>query len=133
MAELISGRALWPGKTDIDQLHLICTTLGELNQRLMKIFQNNGLYKGVIFPKPVKYRSLEEQIPRASEIQISLLLKCFEKNPDHRWTCIQLLNHEYFRNFNFQTNKLHNTQHNSSKVIVLKLLTASRLNIQFCT
>ena len=28
MAEMIRGEALWPGKSDLDQLHLIKKTLG---------------------------------------------------------------------------------------------------------
>ena len=28
-AELISGQALWPGKSDVDQLYLIKKTLGK--------------------------------------------------------------------------------------------------------
>lgn len=29
-AELLSGQALWPGRSDVDQLYLIQKTLGEL-------------------------------------------------------------------------------------------------------
>ena len=36
------------------------------------------------------------------KLQIDFLKKCLDKNPDDRWTCDQLLQHEYFKNFNFK-------------------------------
>lgn len=28
--------------------------------------------------------------------------KCLEKDPEKRWTAVELLNHDYFKNFSFQ-------------------------------
>jgi hypothetical protein len=30
MAEMVQGEALWPGKSDVDQLYLIKETLGKI-------------------------------------------------------------------------------------------------------
>lgn len=35
-------------------------------------------------------------------LKIDFLKKCLDKDPNHRWTCDQLLQHAYFENFNFQ-------------------------------
>ena len=38
-AELVKGEALWPGKSDVDQLYLIRKNLGDLIPRHMQIFK----------------------------------------------------------------------------------------------
>lgn len=35
-AELVRGEALWPGKSDVDQLYLIRRTLGEFGNTVIK-------------------------------------------------------------------------------------------------
>jgi hypothetical protein len=37
--ELVKGEALWPGKSDVDQLYLIRKNLGDLISRHMQIFK----------------------------------------------------------------------------------------------
>ena len=39
--ELVKGEALWPGKSDVDQLYLIRRNLGDLIPRHMQIFKVN--------------------------------------------------------------------------------------------
>ena len=39
--ELVKGEALWPGKSDVDQLYLIRKNLGDLIPRHMQIFKVN--------------------------------------------------------------------------------------------
>ncbi|XP_023231515.1 cyclin-dependent kinase-like 1 [Centruroides sculpturatus] len=51
-AELMRGEALWPGKSDVDQLYLIRKTLGDLMPRHMQIFKANDYFIGVIIPEP---------------------------------------------------------------------------------
>ncbi|KAK4336852.1 hypothetical protein RND71_043401 [Anisodus tanguticus] len=43
-AELILGEPLWPGKSDIDQLHLIRLTLGQLIPKHLNVFKNNQYF-----------------------------------------------------------------------------------------
>ncbi|GIX89636.1 hypothetical protein CEXT_420801 [Caerostris extrusa] len=80
-AELIRGEALWPGKSDVDQLYLIRRTLGELTPRHMQIFKKNDFFNGVSIPD-VETR------------------KCMDKDPEKRYTCEQLFHHRYFDGFN---------------------------------
>lgn len=44
-AELIRGDALWPGRSDVDQLYLIRRTLGDLLPRHLAIFSQNEYFK----------------------------------------------------------------------------------------
>ena len=103
-AELIRGEALWPGKSDVDQLYLIRRTLGDLLQRHMAIFQQNEFFAGVTLPTPQSLIPLENALPEGPKtlVQIDFLKKCLDKDPDLRWTCDQLLLHAYFENFHFK-------------------------------
>lgn len=44
-AELLRGEALWPGRSDVDQLYLIRKTLGELLPRHLAIFNQNEYFR----------------------------------------------------------------------------------------
>lgn len=48
LAELIKGEALWPGKSDVDQLYLIRCTVGDLLPRHMQAFKNNDFFQVII-------------------------------------------------------------------------------------
>ena len=43
--ELVKGEALWPGKSDVDQLYLIRKNLGDLIPRHMQIFKVGSQHK----------------------------------------------------------------------------------------
>ncbi|XP_031785487.1 cyclin-dependent kinase-like 1 isoform X3 [Nasonia vitripennis] len=103
-AELIRGEALWPGKSDVDQLYLIRRTLGDLLPRHMAIFQQNEFFAGISLPTPQTLTPLETVLPETSSstLQMDFLKKCLDKEPDQRWTCDQLLQHVYFENFHFK-------------------------------
>ncbi|XP_012275939.1 cyclin-dependent kinase-like 1 isoform X3 [Orussus abietinus] len=109
-AELIRGEALWPGKSDVDQLYLIRRTLGDLLPRHMAIFQQNEFFAGVTLPTPQTLTPLETALPNRTNTplqlifftQLDFLQKCLDKDPQERWTCDQLLQHDYFENFHFK-------------------------------
>lgn len=44
-AELIRGAALWPGRSDVDQLYMIRRTLGDLLPRHLTIFSQNEYFR----------------------------------------------------------------------------------------
>ncbi|KAH1006172.1 hypothetical protein HUJ05_006934 [Dendroctonus ponderosae] len=77
MAELIKGEAIWPGKSDVDQLYLIRCSVGDLLPRHMQAFKSNDFFQG----------------------------KCLDKDPAKRWTCTELMNHSYFENFSFKVDE----------------------------
>ncbi|XP_014471219.1 PREDICTED: cyclin-dependent kinase-like 4 isoform X1 [Dinoponera quadriceps] len=100
-AELIRGEALWPGKSDVDQLYLIRRTLGDLLPRHMAIFQQNEFFAGITLPTPQTLTLLQDALPH-NPLQLDFLKKCLDKDPNERWTCEQLLRHSYFDNFHFK-------------------------------
>ncbi|GFR08443.1 cyclin-dependent kinase-like 1, partial [Trichonephila clavata] len=100
-AELIRGEALWPGKSDVDQLYLIRRTLGELTPRHLQIFKKNDFFNGVSIPEVDTRETLESRLPvNISEEELDFLKKCLDKDPEKRYTCEQLLHHRYFDGFN---------------------------------
>lgn len=44
-AELLRGTALWPGRSDVDQLYMIRRTLGDLLPRHLAIFGQNEYFR----------------------------------------------------------------------------------------
>lgn len=100
-AELMKGEALWPGKSDVDQLYLICKTLGNLIPRHIQIFKSNDFFSGVNIPEPDSRESLESKIPPPiNEQGLDFLKRCLDKDPQMRYSCEQLLKHSYFDNAN---------------------------------
>ncbi|TKR86603.1 hypothetical protein L596_011165 [Steinernema carpocapsae] len=115
LAELITGEALWPGRSDVDQLYLIRKTMGnlvfktcfiripgELLPRHMQIFRSNQFFYGLSIPDPDVIQELSSKLPNASPVVIDFLYKCFDTNPEKRWSCAELLNHDYFHGFTFR-------------------------------
>ncbi|XP_063627818.1 cyclin-dependent kinase-like 4 isoform X2 [Cydia splendana] len=103
-AELLSSEALWPGKSDLDQLYLIRKTLGDLLPRHMTIFSQNTFFQGMALPEPTTLEPLESKLPQRyahNELVLDFLKKCLDKDPMMRWTCEQLLRHAIFENFLF--------------------------------
>ncbi|CAH2013621.1 unnamed protein product [Acanthoscelides obtectus] len=97
LAELLRGDALWPGKSDVDQLFLICSTLGELLPRHVQAFRDNSFFRGVTLPKPARITPLEQRLPEdCPPAALDFLKKCLDKDPAKRWTCEELLSHKYF-------------------------------------
>ncbi|XP_064484027.1 cyclin-dependent kinase-like 4 [Ornithodoros turicata] len=95
-AELMRGEALWPGRSDVDQLFLIRKTLGELIPRHLHIFKTNEFFAGVSIPDPEVSEPLENAIPPTVDAAgIDFLRRCLDKDPTRRWTCEQLLQHPY--------------------------------------
>ncbi|KRT84351.1 protein kinase, partial [Oryctes borbonicus] len=62
MAELIKGDALWPGKSDVDQLYLIRCTVGDLMPRHMQAFKSNEFFQGITLPVPQQLIPLEVKV-----------------------------------------------------------------------
>ncbi|KAK4884487.1 hypothetical protein RN001_000758 [Aquatica leii] len=105
LAELTKGEALWPGKSDVDQLYLIRCTIGDLLPRHMHVFKTNDFFQGVTLPVPQQLCPLEVKLPMCNGTVLDFLKKCLDRDPAKRWTCEQLLTHSYFENFNFKVDE----------------------------
>ncbi|XP_019866678.1 cyclin-dependent kinase-like 1 isoform X2 [Aethina tumida] len=105
LAELVKGEALWPGKSDVDQLYLIRSTIGDLLPRHMQFYKKNEFFKGIILPVPMQIIPLQAKLPMCSSTTIDFLEKCLDKNPSSRWSCEELIMHPYFQNFKFKVDE----------------------------
>ncbi|XP_041969500.1 cyclin-dependent kinase-like 4 isoform X2 [Aricia agestis] len=117
-AELLSSEALWPGKSDLDQLYLIRKTLGDLLPRHMTIFSQNTFFQGMSLPEPTTLEPLEKKIPQRyanNELVLDFLKKCLDKDPNMRWTCEQLLRHPIFENFLFNVTLTDHDEYEKSR------------------
>ncbi|CAD6195073.1 unnamed protein product [Caenorhabditis auriculariae] len=99
-AELMTGEALWPGRSDIDQLYLIRKTLGDFLPRHLSIFPCQPIFFfGLSIPEPEQMEPLPQKLPNSSSSQLDFLCKCFEMSPDRRWSCSELQQHPIFQNW----------------------------------
>ena len=57
------GEALWPGKSDVDQLYLIRRNLGDLIPRHMQIFKQNEFFCGLSIPDPGTIEPVDRKLP----------------------------------------------------------------------
>lgn len=62
--ELVKGEALWPGKSDVDQLYLIRRNLGDLIPRHMQIFKSNEFFCGLSIPDPGTIENIDKKLPK---------------------------------------------------------------------
>eukprot|EP00054_Salpingoeca_dolichothecata_P022504 m.147698 g.147698 ORF g.147698 m.147698 type:complete len:400 (-) comp24359_c0_seq3:46-1245(-) len=97
-AEMLTGRPLWPGKSDIDQLYHIIQTLGELTPRHIQIFSTNSYFTGLQIPEPSAETRvpLETKFSSFDQITIKFMRSCLRPEPSDRATCTSLLSHTYF-------------------------------------
>lgn len=98
-AELMRGEALWPGKSDVDQVYLIRKTMGDLIPRHNQVFKSNEFFTGVVIPEPDSFEPLRTKIPRnIDDVGFDFIKKCLDKDPSKRPSCEQLMRHPYFSN-----------------------------------
>eukprot|EP00042_Codosiga_hollandica_P049580 m.577807 g.577807 ORF g.577807 m.577807 type:complete len:440 (-) comp57916_c0_seq18:1632-2951(-) len=100
-AEMLTGRPLWPGRSDIDQLYHIIQTLGALTPRHIQIFSCNSYFSGMSIPEPEpdNMRPLEVRFAGFESLPLSMLRTCLDVEPSARGSCSQLLDHPYFDGF----------------------------------
>jgi len=93
-AELSNSLPLFPGKSDLDQLHLIMSSCGELCQQHQVIFEKSSTFKKFLKILP-SYKigsvPLERQLKTTSSDLIAFIKSCLKMDPNERRTCQQLL------------------------------------------
>lgn len=99
LAEMLTGMPLWPGRSDLDQLHLITKTLTELVPRHREIFEKNDFFKGCKLPTPQKQSNLKDKFmslqPPITENELQFLQGCLTMDPQQRASTSLLLKHAY--------------------------------------
>jgi len=93
-AELSNSLPLFPGKSDLDQLHLIMTACGELCEMHQTIFEKSSNFKKFTKLLP-RYKigsvPLERTLKTTSVDLIEFIKSCLKMDPTMRMTCRNLL------------------------------------------
>jgi len=95
-AELFSLRPLFPGSSEVDQIHKICTVLGSPNIQTWP--------DGVRLASKMNFRlplatgvPLENLVPKAEKKAVELMKELLRWDPNKRPTIKEALNHHYFK------------------------------------
>eukprot|EP00186_Timspurckia_oligopyrenoides_P003218 CAMPEP_0182447926 /NCGR_PEP_ID=MMETSP1172-20130603/21736_1 /TAXON_ID=708627 /ORGANISM="Timspurckia oligopyrenoides, Strain CCMP3278" /LENGTH=349 /DNA_ID=CAMNT_0024644575 /DNA_START=389 /DNA_END=1438 /DNA_ORIENTATION=+ len=95
MAELFTGRPLFPGSDELDQIQAICSVLGTIRTSTWKegAALMHRFNPKVIDVAPV---SLKNVIPQASPAALELISDMLRYNPNDRPTAREALNYDFF-------------------------------------
>ncbi|XP_058618515.1 cyclin-dependent kinase-like 2 isoform X2 [Onychostoma macrolepis] len=94
--EMLTGEPLFPGDSDIDQLHLVISCFGHLTPRHHEVFYRNPVFMGVSLPEPAERSPLESRSLKLSGLTLDLAQRCLQMDPDKRSQCADLLLHPCF-------------------------------------
>jgi len=97
-SEISTGKPLFPGESDIDQLAHIIRCFGRLIARHEHIFRRNREYAGVELPNTRGVEPLDARFNGTAFSQkwLQFLKSCLRNEPDARETCAGLLQLPYF-------------------------------------
>eukprot|EP00904_Undaria_pinnatifida_P008272 jgi/Undpi1/4575/HiC_scaffold_18.g07929.m1 len=101
LGELLLGKPLMPGKTDLDQVHRIFKLLGAPNERIwpaLSDLPNVRSGKIDILGVPHRYNNLGALLPHVSKAGVELLNEMLTYDPDQRLSARAALRHQYFLN-----------------------------------
>ncbi|EKX73839.1 protein kinase domain containing protein [Theileria equi strain WA] len=93
-AELLTGKPLFPGSNEIDQLGKIYHLMGTPSETLWPGATKLPLYTPYTFSTP---KELSTIFPHANKTSLDLLSKLLALDPHERITAQQALEHEYFK------------------------------------
>jgi serine/threonine protein kinase len=103
LAEMLTAEPLFPGTSDIDQLHHVVKCLGNLTRSHTEVFLRNSLFVGIRLPQVASPVTLSRRLPTLSPSAHELLQACLMLDPAQRDTCEALLSREFFEEENFAT------------------------------
>ncbi|XP_066598664.1 cyclin-dependent kinase-like 1 isoform X2 [Prorops nasuta] len=102
-AEMVSGHALFPGNSDVDQLYRITKLLGDVCGKHQSMISRNGTGKGLrrantddSNSSQTGIASLRGLFPTWSAVCLNFLGQCLRMDPDARPRCSTLLQHPLF-------------------------------------
>ncbi|XP_018568439.1 cyclin-dependent kinase-like 4 [Anoplophora glabripennis] len=102
-AEMMTGEPLFPGKTDIDQLHLIVKVLGKPCSRHQKLLSKNSQLRTKFKGKSDTSIDLNRLFYYWPLPTINFLDKCLKMDPHKRFIADELLKHVFFTADQFPT------------------------------
>jgi len=107
LPEMLSGDALFPGESDLDQLHQVLSVRGYLPKHLAETFSKSPDFYGVLLPEP-KHVALERHCPMLAQLKdVKLFVeRALTLDPDYRPSCGELLQSDYFGDEEFLQRKI---------------------------
>lgn len=100
-SEMLTGDPLFPGDSDIDQLHRIVRCLGNLSEKYQNIFHRNPLFVGMRVPFAKEIDPLDKRLAKVSKLTLGFIKTCLRIDANDRPTSSALLRSEYFTRENF--------------------------------
>ena len=99
LAELELGRPLFPGKSEVEQLDLICKSMGSFSEEAWPEMKNMTYYDSVYKPMPRYVYSLKSFVSngqRISDASLNLLDRILVANPTNRASARIALSNRFF-------------------------------------
>ena len=98
MGELVDGNPLFPGETEIDQIHCIQKVLGNLTDEQMDQFYSNPLFEGQHLLNITKPETLERRyLGKLSKKAINFMKGLLELDPKRRLNGETVFEHPYLK------------------------------------
>ncbi|CAH8289363.1 unnamed protein product [Schistosoma bovis] len=72
-SEMLTGDPLFPGDSDIDQLHRIVRCLGNLSEKYQNIFHRNPLFVGMRVPFAKEIDPLDKRLVKVSKLTLGFI------------------------------------------------------------
>jgi serine/threonine protein kinase len=104
MQELMDGQPLFPGDSDVDQLHIIQKLLGPITAKQSVVFLRNPRFSGFKFGDDLsnspaqldkRYRA-QVNNGKMSLAALDFMKRCLRMDPAERLTITECLQHAYF-------------------------------------
>lgn len=99
MAELITGRTLFPGADHIDQLTRIMNVVGTPNEEFLSKIQSDEARNYIRNLPKTPRKDFKKLFPNASPAAIDLLEKTLNLDPDYRPTASKAMEHPYLSQY----------------------------------
>ena len=104
MGELTDGQPLFPGESDVDQLHIVCKSMGAMTGKQREQLSSNDRFNGVRFPREsnggARDRGMDHLRSRYSNklnnAALRFMRSTLAMDPAERLTWQGMLTHPYF-------------------------------------
>ncbi|KAG6514553.1 probable serine/threonine-protein kinase At1g54610 isoform X1 [Zingiber officinale] len=127
LAELLMGKPVFPGRTEVEQLHMIFKFCGSPSE---KYWKNSKLrHATIIRPKQNYTRCVRETFKELSHSSLSLIDSLLALDPADRGTATTALNHQFFTTEPYACDPSSLPQYPPSKEMDAKLREEARRQI----